>query len=158
MHSRLGFGLGTVFRFGIPAVIEKHKHGLDAMPVRYGKEFIHTGLEGLRFMLPYDTAQIYTRGGKAQIFRPPEFAVDCFGVESRIRPHLYLIDGICRNIIASASPAGPLIPFVRFLGCPLAIRSDSFTASGQKKNQNPKYRCLTHNHQKFNAFNKLTNS
>src|ERR1700730_17195686 len=116
MNPRNRRGLRSEMRFWIPAGIKQYKDGLDAMTRGYLEEGIHAACESLGVLLPEQIVQKHPHGVHAELLRPSQLQVDPLRIEGVRLPHLQLIDGVRRNVIASQRPGLFGIPFV-CLGC-----------------------------------------
>jgi len=119
VHARDGRALRTQFRVRIPAGIEEHQHGPDAVFLRDDEELFETLLETLRILLPEFVVQEHAHGVHADCLRPAELLVDLRRVEGVGLPHLELVDGVGRNVVAAHEPALVCVPAVGLLHRPL---------------------------------------
>ena len=95
--------------------IEEHKHRTDVMPRRDGQELVDAFLKTGGILLPEQVVEEDAHGVHAHRFGPGEFLVDLFGIEGRLLPHLQLVDGGLRDVIAADQPGLLRVPRVGLL-------------------------------------------
>ena len=110
--------LQSEFRLRVPARIEQHKQRLDVVSRGDRKKLINALLESLGIFLPHKVVQEDSHRIHPDFFRPAQLLVDLRCIEALSLPHLQLIDGIVRNVIAAHQPWLLLIPGGRFLSAP----------------------------------------
>ena len=77
---------------------------LDAVSGGDRQESIDAFLEAGRILLPKGIMQEHAHGGHAHALRPAQFLVDLGGIEAGLLPHLQLVDGVGRDIVAAHQP------------------------------------------------------
>ena len=98
----------------VPTGIEQHEYRTDVVLGSNVQEDIDALLESAGVLLPEQIVQEHTHRIHAQTFRPAEFFVDLLRIERLRLPHLKLVDGIRRNVVAANEPWLLLIPRVGF--------------------------------------------
>ena len=115
--------LHTKFRLRIPAGIKQHEQRLDMVARRDLQELIDTFSEPLGIFLPYQIMQEHAHRIHAQVLCPTEFPVDLPGIEALRLPHLQLVNGVVRDIVAADQPRLLSIPgFGSFFGPARCLR------------------------------------
>src|SRR6185437_1778975 len=117
----------------VPARIEEHEHGPDAMFGRNGQEGVDSVPEACRILLPEQVVEKHPHGIHAQALGPAQFLVDLLRIESVRLPHFKLVDCAGRNKIAAHQPGLLLIPTVGFFLGP--ARRDSKPQARECKNE-----------------------
>ena len=104
MSERFRLRLFAEGKIGIPAVVEEHEHGFDAVFVRNGEIGFHASEESRGVLFPKQIVQKDAHNAHADRLRPAEFAVDCGGIKRFRLPHFQLIDRGARREVAAEPP------------------------------------------------------
>src|SRR6266550_3189972 len=100
---------------GVPAGIEEHKHGTDMMLRRDGQETVDARLKTACILLPEQVVWKNAHGVHAHRFSPAQFFINFNRIESRLLPHLQLVDRRLGKVVTADQPRLLRVPGIGLL-------------------------------------------
>ena len=114
MYARAGCALLARLRIWIPNRVEEYEDWSDLVLRGDTQKLIEAALETFG-VLPEQVVQVNAHRIHAETLSPTKFQIDSFRIERVCLPHLELVNGAGRVVVAADQPRLPRVPIAGLL-------------------------------------------